>query len=142
MAWSGSSGSPHAIGEDFHITSDEALSWNQIYQAVGAAAGVEPDLLHVPTDALVADDPGLEGTLVGDKIHSTVFDMAKLRAIVPEFAARVPIAEGISRTVAWFDAEPSRRAVDDTANSFWDRLAEVYVGALAQAAGLRSVSER
>jgi nucleoside-diphosphate-sugar epimerase len=123
-------GHPGAIGEDFHITSDEALTWNQIYQLVGTAAGVEPDILHVPSDGLVAADPDQLGNLWGDKAYSSVFDNAKLKALVPDFHANVPFGEGIARTVEWFDAHRHRQEIDDDANEGWDRVAEVYVEAL------------
>ncbi len=123
-------GNKAAIGEDFHITSDEVLTWNQIYKLVGEAAGVKPDILHVPTDALIAADPELEGTLWGDKAHSAVFDNTKLRSLVPEFEATVPFADGIKETVAWFDADPSRQEIDPEANTLWDRVAQVYGKAL------------
>jgi nucleoside-diphosphate-sugar epimerase len=127
-------GRREAIGETFHITSDEALTWNQIYRHVGAAAGVEPSLLHVPSDALVAANPELEGTLWGDKVNSSVFDNTKLRRLVPDFHARVPFALGIRDTVKWFDADASRRMIDEDANRLWDRLAGIYLDALAHAA--------
>ncbi len=123
-------GRPEAIGEDFHITSDEALTWNQIYGLVAKAAGVEPEFLHVPSDAMVAADPDLLGTLWGDKINSSVFDNSKLRALVPDFKAVVPFEEGIRDTVAWFDADPSRQVIDEKANRLWDRVASVYEEAL------------
>jgi nucleoside-diphosphate-sugar epimerase len=123
-------GKPGAIGEDFHITSDEALDWNQIYALVAEAAGVELDLLHVPSDGIVAADPGLTGSLLGDKIYSTVFDNSKLRGIVPDFQATVPFRDGIRETVAWFDADPSRQAIDHAANELWDRIVAIYSQAL------------
>jgi nucleoside-diphosphate-sugar epimerase len=127
-------GRAEAIGEDFHITSDEALTWNQIYLLVGKAAGVEPDLLHVPSDGVVAADPEQLGTLWGDKAHSSVFDNSKLRRLVPGFNAVVPFADGIRQTVDWFDSDPSRQEIDEPANAAWDRLAAIYVEALAKAA--------
>jgi len=127
-------GNPDAIGEDFHITSDEALTWNQIYALVGKAAGVELDILHVPSDGLVAADPGLLGTLWGDKINSSVFDNSKLRRVVPEFRAVVPFEEGIRETVEWFDADPRRQEIDEEANRLWDRVAAVYADALVRLA--------
>lgn len=126
-------GQAGAIGEDFHITSDEALNWNQIYGLLGDAAGADPDFLHVPTDAIVAADPSELGSLLGDKSYSTVFDNSKLRSIVPDFKATTPFADGIRETVAWFDADPARRAIDDEANALWDRLALVYSDALSKA---------
>jgi nucleoside-diphosphate-sugar epimerase len=126
-----------AIGEDFHITSDEALTWNQIYALLGDAAGAEPDVLHVPTDAIVAADPSELGSLWGDKAHSSVFDNSKLRTIVPDFVATTRFADGIRDTVVWFDADPSRQAIDGDANAFWDRLAAIYGDALRQASAKR-----
>jgi nucleoside-diphosphate-sugar epimerase len=127
-------GASSAIGEDFHITSDEALDWNQIYGLLGAAAGVEPDVLHVPSDAIVAAAPELTGSLLGDKIYSTVFDNSKLRRVVPDFQATVPFSEGIRQTVAWFDADPARQGIDNKANPLWDRIIGVYTEALRQVA--------
>jgi nucleoside-diphosphate-sugar epimerase len=125
-------GQPAAIGEAFHITSDEVLTWNRIYALVGAAAGVEPRLLHVPTDGIVAADPSLTGTLWGDKVNTAIFDNAKLRSLVPDFVARVPFADGIAETVTWFDADPARQDVDAEANALWDRIAAVYSRALSE----------
>ena len=127
-------GNPLAIGEDFHITSDEALTWNQIYQLVAQAAGVHVDILHVPSDAVVAADPSLLGTLWGDKSNSAVFDNSKLRRLVPDFQARVPFAQGIAATVRWFDENPSRQAIDHRANELWDHLASIYLDALERSA--------
>jgi nucleoside-diphosphate-sugar epimerase len=130
-------GQQAAIGEDFHITSDEALTWNQIYSLVGEAAGVEPDILHIPSDALVAADPSALGSLWGDKSNSSVFDNTKLRSIVPDFAATTAFADGIRETVTWFDADPSRQTIDESANALWDRLVALYTEALRQAAATR-----
>ncbi|MGC2175842.1 MAG: NAD-dependent epimerase/dehydratase family protein [Acidimicrobiales bacterium] len=127
-------GRPDTLGEDFHITSDEALTWNQIYALVGRAAGVEPDILHVPSDGMVAASPELLGTLWGDKINSSVFDNSKLRRYVPEFEAVVPVEIGIREAVEWFDADPRRQEIDEDANRLWDRVAKVYTNALASLA--------
>jgi len=128
-------GRREAVGEEFHITSDESLSWNQIHALVGEAAGVEPNILHVPTDGIVASDAEEEGSLWGDKSHSAVFDNSKRRALVPDFKATVPFSKGVRESVAWFDADAGRREVDHEANLRWDRLARVYEEALIKAAG-------
>jgi nucleoside-diphosphate-sugar epimerase len=127
-------GNPHAIGEAVHITSDEVLTWNDIYAEVAAAAGVSADLLHVPADALVTADPDTAGSLIGDKIHSLVFDNAKIRSLVPDFTAPTPFSRGIRHTLAWFEADESRRLIDADANARWDRVVEVYADALRRVA--------
>ncbi|MGA3354057.1 MAG: NAD-dependent epimerase/dehydratase family protein [Acidimicrobiales bacterium] len=128
---------PAAIGEAFHITSDESLTWNQIHAVVGQAAGVAPDILHVPTDGIVAADPEEQGSLWGDKSHSAVFDNTKIRSLVPDFRCTVPFSVGAQESVAWFDEDPSRREIDHQANERWDHIARVYEDALDQAAARR-----
>lgn len=121
-------------GQAFHITSDEVLTWNQIFAQAAAAAGVRaPRLVHIPSDFLVACVPAVEGTLLGDKAVSCVFDNAKIRRFVPGFAAKTRFADGIRQTIAWFEADPARQLVDAETNRRWDRLAAAYERGLAQA---------
>jgi nucleoside-diphosphate-sugar epimerase len=127
-------GHPDAVGEAVHITSDDVLSWNDIYAHVAAAAGVDLDVLHVPSDALAAAEPDLLGSLWGDKAHSLVFDNSKIRRLVPDFDPRVPFGEGIRDTVAWFDAHPSHQGIDEAVNELCDRVAAVYAEALRRVA--------
>ena len=132
-------GRDEALSEIFHITSDEALTWAQIYRAIADAAGAEARMVFVPTDGIGAADPESLPGFWGDKSHCAVFDNAKVRSLVPEFKAIVPFAEGIRETVAWFDADPARRAIDEGANTLWDRLAAIYDSALKQASELASL---
>jgi nucleoside-diphosphate-sugar epimerase len=127
-------GNPATLGEAFHITSDEVLTWNQIFHHAAQAAGVTaPRFVHIPSDFLIACVPAVEGTLLGDKAVSAVFDHTKLKRFVPGFSAQTRFADGIRRTIAWFDADPARQQVDAASNQRWDKLAAAYETALAQA---------
>jgi nucleoside-diphosphate-sugar epimerase len=126
-------GHQQAIGHAFHITSDEVLTWNQLYQIVAAAAGVEPKLVHIPSDFIVACLPDKEGSLLGDKSLSAVFDNTKIKRFVPSYRATTTFAEGIRRSLAWFDADPSRKVIDTEANSTWDKLITAYEKGLSDA---------
>jgi len=126
-------GHPQAIGHAFHITTDEVLSWDQIYGALAAALGVEPKLYHIASDFLAGVWPDLRGGLQGDKAVSVVFDNAKIKRFVPSFVATTSFAQGIARTLAWFHADPKRMAIDETANRRWDTLIEAYEKGLALA---------
>jgi nucleoside-diphosphate-sugar epimerase len=126
-------GKEQAIGHAFHITSDEVLTWDQIFQAVGRAAGVEPQLVHIPSDFIAACLPEKAGTLLGDKSVSVVFDNSKIKRFVPGYAATVSFAEGIRRSIAWFDADPRRKLIDEAANARWDKLIALYEKGLAEA---------
>lgn len=127
-------GHPAALGEAFHITSDEALTWNRIFALTAEAAGVTaPKFVHIASDFIIACVPAVEGTLLGDKAVSSVFDNSKLRRLVPGFAAQTPFAAGIRRTLAWFAADPTRQQVDAELNLRWDKLIAGYERGLAQA---------
>lgn len=126
-------GHRQALGHAFHITSDEVLTWNQIYAITAEAAGVEPKLVHIPSDFLGTCVPDYVGSLTGDKSCSVVFDNTKIRRFVPDYNPRIPFALGVRRTVAWFDADARRRQVDAAANATWDKLIAAYESGMAQA---------
>jgi nucleoside-diphosphate-sugar epimerase len=126
-------GHQQAIGHAFHITSDEALTWDQIYQAVAAAAGAQANIVHIASDFIAACLPELTGSLVGDKSVSVVFDNSKIKRFVPGFCATTPFARGIRQTIAWFDADPARQQIDVAADRQWDRLISAYEQGLQQA---------
>lgn len=119
-------GREEAIGQAYHITSDEVLTWNQIYEAIGEAAGIEPRMIHISTDFLVSHDPDLAGGLLGDKSVTSVFDNSKIKSLVPEFEATLSFAEGIKRTVAWFEAHPERCTEDEAWNEQMDAIISAH----------------
>jgi nucleoside-diphosphate-sugar epimerase len=123
-------GRPEAIGEAYHITSDEVLTWNAIYREIGAAVGVEPDIVHIPSEFVHAFDPGAGASLLGDKSWSVVFDNSKIKKLMPGFSARVTFAEGIRRSIAWFREDTGRQVVEETRNRMIDRILEAYLAAM------------
>ena len=121
-AFVGLLGRREAIGEAFHITGDEAPSWNRIYRDIAEAAGVEPRLVHVPSDAVAAVDEDFGASLLGDKAHTMVFDNSKVKALVPGWQAVVPFRQVAQEIVDWLDADPARRTVDPELDALYDRL--------------------
>lgn len=124
-------GNQRAIGHSFHITSDEVLSWNQIYKAMAEAAGVQLKAVHVASDYIcqIADSLGqswMRGNLLGDKSNSVIFDNSKIRQFVPGFRATIPFREGIRRTIQWFDEDPDRIRIDESNNKLMDTILESY----------------
>jgi nucleoside-diphosphate-sugar epimerase len=119
-------GNSHAVGHAFHITSDEVLTWDQIYTILARAAGVEPQIVHVPSDLIAAFDADLGGRLLGDKAHSVIFDNTKIKRLVPGFAATIPFWQGAREIVAWHDADPARQVVDPEADSLTDQILAAY----------------
>jgi nucleoside-diphosphate-sugar epimerase len=115
-------GNPAALGDHFHITGDELLTWEGIHRETAAALGVEPILRTMTSADLIRLHPDMEGSMLGDKSHSAVFDNRKIKALVPAFQQRVPFALGIRRTIAWFQADPTRMTIDERANARIDAL--------------------
>ena len=115
-------GNPQVIGDSFHITSQEALSWDDIYRTVARAAGTEARIVHVPSDAIAARDPEWGASLLGDKAHTVVFNNDKIRSVATDFVCTVPFARGAEEIIAWFDADPSRRRIDEEKDGLMDGL--------------------
>jgi nucleoside-diphosphate-sugar epimerase len=121
-------GNPHAVGEAVHITSDEWLTWNQIYTLVAHAAGVEPRLMHVPSELIAAFDPQWGAGLLGDKAHSMIFDNSKIRRLVPDYHPVIPFWQGAQEILAWYDADPARQKVDPAFDALQDRIVAAMQG--------------
>ena len=120
-------GDRRAIGEAFHITGDEVLTWNQIFQIIANAAGApDPQLVRVASDAIARDYPDEGPGLVGDKAHSVLFDNSKVKSLVPEFTATTRYWQGAAEMVAWHDADPSRGGIDPAQDAMLDALIAKY----------------
>jgi nucleoside-diphosphate-sugar epimerase len=117
---------PGAIGDTFHITSDELLTWNQIYQIVARAAKTKAQLVHIPSELIDAYNPEWGAGLIGDKANSMIFDNSKIKSLVPDFHATIPFARGAEEIMAWHDADPSRQKVDETMDYLMDELIAKY----------------
>lgn len=125
-------GNPKAHQEDFHITSDDVLTWNQIYEYVADAVGVSREALaqqavYIPSTLLTRfDREAFEGPLLGDKAHAGIFDNSKIKAAVPDFDPVHRCQDAVKETVAWFEADVSRRGIDEDSNALWDSIIERY----------------
>lgn len=119
-------GNEKAIGEAFHITTDEVLTWDQLYGHMAHALGVEANIIHIPSDFIVKVAPQMMGPLYGDKTWSAVFDNSKIKSFVPDFKAILPFSEGIRHTVEWYEADPSRQRIHEEVNVEMDMIIQAY----------------
>ena len=123
-------GNPHAIGDTFHITSDELLTWSQIFETVAQAAGTTAQIVHVPSELIAAYDADWGAGLLGDKANSMIFDNTKIKRVVPGYVATIPFARGAEEVMAWFDADPARQSVDHTLDRLMDKIIAAQASAL------------
>ncbi len=124
--FAGLMGHQQAIGQSFHITSDELLTWNQIHEALAEAIGCKALIVHISSETLAKYNEELLGSLVGDKATSVVFDNSKIKRFVPDFVATIPFCEGIKRTIDWFESDPARMVVREETNKWIDSLIDRY----------------
>jgi nucleoside-diphosphate-sugar epimerase len=119
-------GHQQAIGHAFHITSNEILNWNQIYETMASTLGVKIDIIHISSDFICRYDESYTGTLLGDKAYSVIFDNSKIKKFVPGFTATITFKEGFKRTIAWFNDNPEYKTVDDGVNKMLDSIISAY----------------
>lgn len=128
-AFIGLLGNDKAIADEFHITSDDVLSWNQIHAFIASAAGLDPERIYeqtvfVPTDLLVRfNRDAFEGPLKGDKANAAIFDNSKVRALVPDSQPLHRFEDSVHESIAWFMEKPERRTIDAEANALFDDVA-------------------
>ncbi len=121
-------GHPLALGEAFHITSDEWLSWNQINEIIAEAAGVKAHLVHAPAEVIARFDQTWGDSLLGDKSFSAIFDNSKIRRLVPEFRPVIPFWQGAREIMAWYDADPARQVVNAVVDAAQERIIALLNG--------------
>jgi len=120
-------GNIHAIGHAFHITSDELLTWNQIYEITAGAVGMKANIIHIPSDFIMKYDEKTGAGLWGDKAYSVIFDNTKIKTFVPGFKATIPFTEGIKKVLDWFDEDENRKKIDSKDDEFVDNLINSYL---------------
>ncbi|MBU0476053.1 MAG: SDR family oxidoreductase [Bacteroidetes bacterium] len=125
-------GNEKTIGEIFHITSDEVLTWNQIFMTIGKILEVEPNIIHIPSDFINTYAPQIGEGLLGDKATSIVFDNSKIKSFVPEFNCTVKYEEGIRKSLNWLEVHPKYCEIDDENNQIIDMIIAKYETAFEQ----------
>ena len=119
-------GNQKAIGEIFHITSDEVLTWDQIFKSIGKIAGTEPNIIHIPSDFINACSPKIGEGLLGDKATSVVFDNSKIKKFVPGFECTVKFEDGIAKSLKWIEAHSEYCEIDKENNELIDEIISKY----------------
>ncbi|MEN8193546.1 MAG: SDR family oxidoreductase [Bacteroidota bacterium] len=122
-------GNENAIGEVFHITSDEVLTWDQIINTIGEVAGAELNIVHIPTDLINHYAPNIGEGLLGDKSTSVVFDNSKIKKFVPDFDCTVSYKKGITRSLRWLENHEEYCGIDHETNAIVDNIILKYESA-------------
>jgi nucleoside-diphosphate-sugar epimerase len=127
LALAGLVGKPQALGEAFHITSDEVLTWNQIVAEIAATLNVQsPNVIKVPTDFICEVAPQMTGSLKGDKAHPGVFDNSKIKRFVPEFCCAKPFRIGVGESVAWLRQHPAQQNLSPKVDALCDEVISAW----------------
>ena len=128
IGFTGLMGNRHAIGEAFHITGDETLTWNQIYETIADALGVTLKPYHVSSEFLAAtgDKFGYDftGSLIGDKSVSVVFDNSKLKRAVPDMKTTVRFDQGVRIALDYILSHTECQVEDPEFDSWCDKVIE------------------
>jgi nucleoside-diphosphate-sugar epimerase len=127
MGIAGLVGNEKAVGEAFHITSDEVLTWNQIYAEIAAALGVRsPQIVKIPTEFICQHVPQLIGNLKGDKSHPGVFDNSKIKRFVPDFKCLKPFWTGIRESAEWLRTHPDKKVFNPQVDTMIETVLQAW----------------
>ncbi len=115
-------GNEKAINEVFQITSDEWLSWNNIYEILSSELGVKPNIIHIPSEIIALYDKEIGDGLLGDKAHSMIFNNTKIKSFVPDFNPQVKFKEGAKEIIKWYIENTQQLEADKNINDFMDKI--------------------
>ncbi len=118
-------GAERSLVETFHITSDEYMSWNRIYEIIADLLNVEPQLHHVPSKIIAKYLPEIGASILGDKAHSMIFDNSKIKSIVPEYSAKISFEEGAKEIIDWYN-KPENQVIDEKLDKTFDKIIKAY----------------
>jgi len=119
-------GNSAAINEVFQITSDEWLTWNGIFTTLANELGVEPKLIHAPSDIIIKYDKETGDGLLGDKAHSMIFDNSKIKKLVPDFNPTIPFKDGAKEIVRWYEENSAHLKYNEKVNVYMDKLIQDF----------------
>ena len=125
-------GNPTAINEAFHITSDEWLSWNNIYTILAGESGVEPHLIHVPSTVIARYDKEIGDGLLGDKTYSMIFDNSKIKRFVLDFNPQISFRQGAREIVKWYEENQGSQKFNKRINSMMDKIIQDFIPLLTK----------
>jgi nucleoside-diphosphate-sugar epimerase len=115
-------GNPKAIDEAFQITSDEWLSWNNIYTILAGESGLEPHLFYVPSTIIARYDKEIGDWLLGDMAYSKIFDNSKIKQLVPDFNPQISFRQGAGEIVKWYDENQTSQKSDDRIDNLMNKI--------------------
>ncbi len=117
-------GEKRAVGQAYHVVTDSAYTWDELFQAAARALDVEPRIVHVPSDTLVRYNREWMGPLLGDKSWTAVFDTRKLRSVAGPLPTPMPLDEGYQRVLPHFRERMKRFEPDVRLHELVDRIAD------------------
>jgi nucleoside-diphosphate-sugar epimerase len=135
-AFAGAIGNAGTIGQAYHVSGEDWMTWNQYHQRAAAAIGAPaPELVHIPSD-LLADATGGRVTICRDNFqYCNVFDTSPAREQLG-FRYTVSWEDGVRRMAAWLEQRGGAAASDaptyeDEVIAAWRRAGEGMAAALA-----------
>lgn len=119
-------GKEEAINQAYHITNNELLTWNRIVNLMARELNAEPKIVYVPSNVIAKYDQEIGDGLLGDKMHSMIFDNSKIKALVPDFQPEISFEVGAKEIVSWYEEVAERQKVNEEINQLMDKIASDF----------------
>lgn len=121
-------GNEKTYNEAFHITNTEMVLWEDLYRAIGEAAGIAPQFCYLPSALLCAAKPDLFAHFYYEKRYASVFSNEKFLAAAPDYRPTITLRQGMAEIVRWWDAactpDPEKDRLEDALCEAYERFAQ------------------
>lgn len=120
-------GNDLAYNEVFHITSEILYTWDMLTKITAKAMGVEAKIIHIPSDFIIANIPELEGSLLGDKSWSAIFDNSKIKSISKEYSSKIRYEDVVNDVIEYYEKHPEKQLVSLDFEEAYDQVITRYL---------------
>ncbi|OTN76409.1 hypothetical protein A5886_001486 [Enterococcus sp. 8G7_MSG3316] len=115
------------IGEICQIMNPASHTWDMLYQTLADLLGVAYRPVYIPTDLLrKADNYDFDQSIQGDKRWSNLFDIGRLKTVVPDFDCQISIKEGLQRYLDYMAEHPDLAQEDPQFDQWCDQVIAAY----------------
>jgi len=121
-------GNHHAYDQDYHLTSDKVYTWNEITSLMYNALDMKPNIIYLPYEHIKKHFPEMEGMLMGDNMHDTIFDNSKIKKVAPHYRSLIELKDRIPKMIAYYQNNESLMQIDESFLKRYDEMIRDYQG--------------
>jgi len=123
-AYAGAVGNKRTYAKSYHVANEERHIWDDLYLEFGKILGIEPKIIHIPTDVLYKFSPELFGHIYYEKKYAGLYDITKIKQDIEGLDLNISLYDGVKLMIDQYEKEA--KEIDADKDKLEDDLIEIY----------------